>query len=47
MSAKPLQPFQPVTAKGDRPSLDLVEVIQRLVDEVDRLKARVEQLENP
>lgn len=35
MTAKPLLPQQPVTAKGDAPSRDLVEVIQRIVQDVD------------
>lgn len=34
MTAKPLLPQQSVTMKGDAPSRDLVEVIQRIVDEI-------------
>jgi len=35
MTTKLLLPQQPVTAKGDAPSRDLVEVIQRIVQDVD------------
>lgn len=34
MTAVPLMPDQPVTQKGDRPSRELVEIIQRLVRQV-------------
>lgn len=34
MTAKPLLPQQTVTMKGDAPSRDLVEVIQRIVDDL-------------
>jgi hypothetical protein len=37
----PLLPQQPVTAKGDLPSQDLVETIQRLVRKVRELEARL------
>lgn len=45
MTARPLFPQQPVTQKGDLPSQDLVEIIQRLVTEVEAQKARIEALE--
>jgi hypothetical protein len=35
MNMRPLLPDQPVTAKGDRPSLELVEIIQRLIREIE------------
>ncbi|MDQ7262703.1 hypothetical protein NM680_12965 [Paracoccus sp. PS-1] len=47
MSAKPLLIGQPVTAKGDMPSAELVMILQQLVREVKQLSARVEALENP
>ncbi|WP_288950430.1 hypothetical protein [uncultured Paracoccus sp.] len=54
MTVKPLLVGQPVTVKGDAASAELVEVIQHLVREVNRLAAqnadltaRVEALENP
>jgi hypothetical protein len=34
MTAKPLLPQQTVTAKGDAPSRDLVEIIQRIVEDL-------------
>lgn len=52
MKAKPLLLQQPVTAKGDMPSPDLVEVIQQLsrivnaqAAQIADLTARVEALE--
>lgn len=42
---KPLQPSQPITLKGDRPSHELVIVIQMLVKEIEALQARVAALE--
>lgn len=45
MTVKPLLIGQPVTAKGDMPSAELVQVIQQLVREVNKLAARVEALE--
>lgn len=43
--AQPLLLNQPVTQKGDMPSAELVQVIQQLVREVNKLAARVEALE--
>lgn len=54
MTAKPLLPQQTVTMKGDAPSRDLVEVIQRIVEDVGAsataesvtaLDARIDALE--
>lgn len=52
MTAKPLLIGQPVTAKGDLPSPDLVQIIQALCREataqakaIEALTARVEALE--
>lgn len=45
MTPKPLLPGQPVTAKGDPGSAELVEVIQRLVRVVKELDARLKVLE--
>lgn len=39
MTAKPLLPQQPVTAKGDAPSRELIEVIQRIVKDTLALNA--------
>ena len=54
MTVKPLLIGQPVTAKGDMPSAELVMIIQQLArrinqqDEVNAdLTARLEALENP
>lgn len=47
MSVKPLQPFQAITQSGEKPSLAMLEAFQRLVEEVQRLEARVKALENP
>lgn len=41
MTAKPLLWSQPVTDKGDRPSRELVEVIQRLVADVEAMSAKL------
>ena len=45
MTAIPLLQQQPVTQSGQMPSRELVEVIQRLVAEIEVLKARVAALE--
>lgn len=45
MSVQPLNLSQPITQKGDKPSRDLVEIIQRLVDKIDELETRVTALE--
>lgn len=47
MTLKPLQPLTPITVDGNRPSMALVEVIQRLVDKVEELEARIAVLEGP
>ena len=41
MTARPLLPDQPVTAKGELPSRDLVEIIQRLVLAVGAVDAKL------
>lgn len=41
MTAKPLLPQQTVTMKGDAPSRDLVEIIQRLVETVNGLETKI------
>lgn len=41
---KPLFPNQPVTTRGDLPSLDLIEVIQRLSSEVQSLRAQMDAI---
>lgn len=45
MSAKPLLSQQSVTRSGEKPSAELLEIIQRLVDAVAALEARVTALE--
>ncbi|MCV2448887.1 hypothetical protein [Paracoccus sp. DMF] len=45
MKAKPLLLQQPVTAKGDMPSQDLVQVIQQLVATLREHEARIKALE--
>lgn len=45
MTVKPLLPLSPITAEGQRPSLAMLEVIQRLVDKVEELEARIAVLE--
>lgn len=40
----PLFPNQPVTLKGDAPSRELIEVIQRLTDEVTSLRAKMDAI---
>lgn len=45
MTVKPLLIGQPVTQKGDMPSAELVQVIQQLVREVNKLADRVAALE--
>jgi prefoldin subunit 5 len=42
---RPLLPMQPVTRGGEKPSQELIEVIQRMQAEIAALKARVEALE--
>lgn len=39
MTLRALTPFQPVTAGGDRPSPELVEIVARLVDNARALRA--------
>lgn len=41
---KPLFPNQPVTQRGDAPSRELVEIIQRLVTEVETLQAKMDAI---
>lgn len=45
MKARPLTPTEPVTIKGDRPSTELLVVIQMLVEKVQELERRVAALE--
>jgi chemotaxis receptor (MCP) glutamine deamidase CheD len=45
MTVKPLLPQQPVTAKGDAPSRDLIEIIQRLVRELETQGAALAALQ--
>lgn len=47
MTAKPLQPSQPVTQKGDLPSTDLLVVIQQMARHIADIEARVQVLEGP
>lgn len=47
MTAKPLQPSQAVTQKGDLPSNELLIIIQQMVREIADLQARVQVLEGP
>lgn len=42
---KPLMPNQPVTAKGELPSQELLEIIQRLTLLLRDHEARIRQLE--
>jgi len=44
MKPRLLLPEQAVTFKGDRPSQDMVEIIQRLVIAVTELQARLDAL---
>lgn len=44
MTVKPLLIGQPVTAKGDMPSAELVLIIQQLVREVNRLSPLYETI---
>lgn len=44
MKTRPLQSGQAVTARGDLPSMELVEVIQRLTVAVTALQARLDAL---
>lgn len=41
---KPLLPQQPITGKGDLPSREMVEIIQRLVNEVRSLQERLDAI---
>lgn len=45
MNTKDLLPNQPVTTKGDLPSQDLIEIIQRLTRKCRELEGRLEALE--
>lgn len=45
MKTKPLLPGQPVTAKGEPGSAELIEVIQRLVKVIEDHEARIKALE--
>lgn len=45
VEVKELQPTNPVTSDGKAPSLELVEIIQRLVAKVEDLETRLQALE--
>lgn len=45
VEVKELLPEQPVTQDGTPASLELVEIIQRLVEKVEDLEARLQALE--
>jgi hypothetical protein len=47
MSPKPLFPSQPVTSDGKTGSLELVEIIQRLIAYAKSLEARIDAVEPP
>lgn len=47
MSIRPLLPGQPVTVNGDLPSQVLLEIIDRMAREIQRLRERVAALEAP
>lgn len=47
MKARPLTPTEPVTVEGQRPSTELLIVVQQLVAAIRELERRVAALEGP